>query len=279
MSHKFIDEHTLFVNRNGLEIKFDYDPFHGMMFRRQLPEYMQYLAPKGVSIWRNSDKKILLIGGGQSKVRQWFRKIGMNCEITNVDFYTDYKPAVSHVHIKEDFFDWNIPVDFYDQAWALWSLPSYALSKTEIMSFFIKGVLGLAPKGVLRVFPINRGPGDAGLLTIEYSNEQRKQDSIAILNQIKKLGFNVEFYSPQDTISIIDTIRNSKREQDKKIYDLFLKQVSQRRQRYIKQEFENYQTKPLNKIAIGVNIYAPANKSIKADANVKLINMLGCLSK
>lgn len=91
MSHKLIDEHTLFVNRNGLEIKFDYDSFHGMMLRRQLPEYMQYLVHKGVSIWHNSDKKF----GGKSKVCQWFRKIDMNCEITNIDFYTDYKSAVS----------------------------------------------------------------------------------------------------------------------------------------------------------------------------------------
>lgn len=57
---------------------------------------MQYLAPKDEDIWRKTDKNILLIGGGQSNIRRWLKKIGNKSKITNVDFYTHYKSTVSH---------------------------------------------------------------------------------------------------------------------------------------------------------------------------------------
>lgn len=88
------DEHLLFVNRNGIKTKFNYDLVKGMIYRRQLPEYMQYLAPKDEDI--KTDKNILLIGCGQSNIRQWLKKIGNKSKITNVDFYTHYKSTVSH---------------------------------------------------------------------------------------------------------------------------------------------------------------------------------------
>lgn len=272
-------DYTLILNRGGVKTKLNYNPVKGMMFRRQLPEYMQYLAPKGESIWRDSDQDILLIGGGLSNIRQWLRKIGVQSKITNVDFYTDYKSTVSHKHFKEDFYDWDIPLDCYDQEWALWSLPTYALSKTELEAFFIKAVLGLKPNGILRVFPINRCPGDMNSSNIEYPKDQRKYDTIRILKKIEKLGFNVKIFYPQDMEYITDKMQMSDLDKDKKIYDMFIKYVSNRRRKYIEKEFEQYQNKPKDKNAIAVNITAPIKKDVKHIANVKLNKMLCTLRR
>lgn len=244
------------------------------MFRRQLPEYMQYLAKKGDNIWRSTDSRILLIGGGLSNIRQWLKKLNVQCEITNLDFYTDYKSTVSHIHVKEDFYDWNIKADFYDQEWALWSLPSYALSKTELEIFFIKSVLGLAPNGVLRVFPINRCPGDANSSDIQYSKDQRRKDSLNILQKLEKLGFSVDIFYPQNMESIMKRIQKRNLNQDKQIYDMMIKYISKRRCRYIEQEFEHYQNKDKEKTAIAVNVSAPSESSVKETINVQLIRML-----
>lgn len=268
------DEHLLFVNRNGIKTKFNYDPVKGMMYRRQLPEYMQYLAPKDEDIWRKTDKNILLIGGGQSNIRQWLKKIGNKSKITNVDFYTHYKSTVSHNHFKEDFYDWQIESDHYDQEWALWSLPSYALSKKELEIFYIKSAIGLAPSGVLRVFPINRGPGLGGLAKDEYTKHQRAADTLNLLKELENLGFVVHVFYPKNMGNVIEKLKNSRRAKDKTLYELFVRKVSQRRQRYIKREFEDYQVKELHKTGIAVNITAPSETTAKKAANQKLYNML-----
>lgn len=268
------DKYELLLNRNGIKTKFNYDPVYGMMYRRQLPEYMQYLAPKGKKIWRKKDNKILLIGGGQSNIRQWFKKIGVKIEISNVDFYTNYKSTVSHLHYKEDFYDWHIEPNHYDQEWALWSLPSYALSRKELEIFYIKSAIGLSAGGVLRVFPINRSPGLGGQASDDYSKDQRKADTIELLKQFKELGFTIEYYNPHDMEDVVDKLKRSRRPTDKTILALFIKQVSKRRQRYIKRELADYQKKELNKAPIAVNVIAPSKASVKYAANQKLNALL-----
>lgn len=268
------DKCVLVLNRNGLKTQFNYDPVTGMMYRRQLPEYMMYLAPNGRKIWRKSDKKILLVGGGQSNIRKWLTELGFGFEITNVDFYTDYKSTVSHIHVKEDFYDWQVLVNTYDQEWALWSLPSYALSKQEVDKFFLKSALALSPNGVLRVFPINRGPGNACLDNMEYTNKQKKQDVLNILGYLKKLGFTVSVYYPQDMKNIIERIATSSNSIDRKLFEMFSRHVSKRRQRYIKTEFDAYQAKLLDKTAVAVNVQAPCRVGIKNTANEKIFEYL-----
>ena len=140
-------------------------------------------------------------------------------------------------------------------------------------------MLGLKPNGILRVFPINRCPGDMNSSNIEYPKDQRKYDTIRILKKIEKLGFNVKIFYPQDMEYITDKMQMSDLDKDKKIYDMFIKYVSNRRRKYIEKEFEQYQNKPKDKNAIAVNITAPIKKDVKHIANVKLNKMLCTLRR
>jgi hypothetical protein len=264
------DKSTLSLKRNDVQAEFNFDPISGMMFLRQLPEYMQYLGMKHDNIWRKNDKKLLLIGGGESEIRAWLQRIGVCLEITNIDFYCEPNQSVSNYHIKEDFYDWKIPVDYYDQEWALWSLPAHSLSKTEVYKFFAKSAIGLAPNGVLRIFPINRGPGEISICKNEYTNEQRCKDSIFMLKRLEQLGFTVIKYYPNNMKNIVSVLENSTEYPYKTIYTLFKENVSERRCNYIQDELHRYQQKEINKAPFAVNIIAPHNPVIKQMANIKL---------
>lgn len=275
------NKHTLFLERNGVKAELDFHPVSGMMTWRQLPEYMQFLTVKGTNIWREIDRKLLLIGGANSEIRKWLHEIDINAEITNIDFYSEPNPSVSEHHIKEDFYDWKIHLNYYDQAWALWSLPAYSFSKTELEIFFIKAAISLAPGGILRVFPVNRGPGDMGSYNKKYTNEKRRLDSINVFNFLAKLGYSIETIFPKDMDNIVELLKNS-RKQFHILIHKFLNEISNRQDVHkpnrIEEELLNYQNKEPDKAPFAVNVTAPSNVAIKHAANMTLIEYLNSIN-
>ena len=266
-------KHTLFLKRQDIEATLNFDPQEGMMFQRQLPEYLQYLSKKGENIFRVFDKKLLLVGGACSNIRYWLDKIGIEMEVTNIDFYCEPNPCVSNHHIKKDFYDWSIRQNYYDQEWALWSLPAYSFSKQEVDIFFVKASLGLAQNGILRVFPLNRGPGNMGTSNKEYTNEERLKDSINILKFLTKIGFQVQNLHPKEMESIFQIIETKKTQLPYIISSLF-KTIDAERINYVKNELVNYQNKENAKTPFLVIITAPKDIKQKKLVNKKLVEFL-----
>ncbi len=97
--------------------------------------------------------KILLIGGGQSPIKQELNNLGINISITNVDpiNYPNQEDTADHT-INEDFLIADIDGKF-DEIWALWSLPLYIIDPSDVNRFYTKALELLADDGVLRIFP------------------------------------------------------------------------------------------------------------------------------
>ncbi|MBN2651197.1 MAG: hypothetical protein JXR63_02355 [Spirochaetales bacterium] len=266
-------KHSLSLERNGIKAELNFHPTSGMMYKRQLPEYMQFLTKRNYELWRRDDKKLLLIGGASSKIRKWLSEVNVDLEITNIDFYNKMDPDVSHHHVQKDFYDWNVPYNCYDQEWALWSLPAYSLSKSEVEHFFIKSALALSPNGILRVFPINRGPGEMGDSNSTYTNEERKEDSIKILSHLTNLGYSVTQIFPREMENIVDHLEKSNRASDRRIYKL-LNETHSSRISYMKEEIANYKRKSIDRTPIAINLTAPKDYMIKQKSNFVLIEYL-----
>lgn len=265
-------KHLLFLKRNEIKATLNFHPENGMMFQRQLPEYIQYLVKNGESIFRTQDKKLLLIGGACSEIRRWLDEVKIPVEITNIDFYCEKNSSVSHQHIKADFYDWSIRTNYYDQEWALWSLPAYTFSQEEVEMFFIKAVMGLSPGGILRVFPLNRGPGDMGNSSVKYTNEERLSASINILELLQKLGFNIQKIYPNEMISVFENTEKNPNLSNYLVPSL-MQSIPQERIEYVKNELINYQTKPAEKAPILVIITAPNSVENKKLVNKELMKI------
>jgi hypothetical protein len=176
----------------------------GTISRRPLTEYLQYLHILPGELKSLSNKQILLVGGGQSPVRNWLEAVGINAVVTNLDFFFDADEQVSHNHISEDFYQWKAPVDFFHEIWALHSLPLYALSCLEVELFFAKSLLMLAPGGNLRVFPINDGNLDAMFNTKNfYGHAEKAKDAHKSMMDMGKIGFSTRALK-NDLVPIAD---------------------------------------------------------------------------
>jgi hypothetical protein len=177
---------------------------------RPLTEYLQYLNIQPQDLKALSNKQILLIGGGMSPVRSWLEAVKINAVVTNLDFFYDADETVAHNHIKEDFYHWEAPKDFYNEIWALHSLPLYSLSNLEVELFFAKSLLMLAPGGNLRVYPINDGNLDAIFNTRNfYGHAERARDSHKTMMEMGKIGFSTRTFR-NDLVSIADQMDAAK---------------------------------------------------------------------
>jgi len=180
----------LHIKRRGLTAVMDFDK-KGIISNRPLTEYLQYLNIQMGDLRPLANKQILLIGGGMSPVRSWLEAVNINAEVTNLDFYYDEDEAVAHKHIGRDFYKWAAPTDFYNEIWALHSLPLYSLSEVEVELFFAKSLLMLAPGGNLRVFPINDGNLDAvSHVKNFYGHAERARDAHKAMMDMGKIGFS-----------------------------------------------------------------------------------------
>jgi len=193
----------LHIKRRDLSAIMDFN-HKGVISNRPLTEYLQYLNIQSGELKPLSNKQILLIGGGMSPVRSWLEEVKINAVVTNLDFYFDADEAVAHNHISEDFYNWEAPQDFYNEIWALHSLPLYSLSNIEVEIFFAKSLLMLAPGGNLRVFPINDGNLDAVSHTKNfYGHAERARDAHKAMMEMGKIGFSTTAMK-NDLVSIAE---------------------------------------------------------------------------
>jgi len=197
----------LHIKRRDMSAIMDFN-HKGIISNRPLTEYLQYLNIQQGDLRPLSNKKILLIGGGMSPIRSWLEAINVNAEVTNLDFYYDADETVSHIHINEDFYKWEAPLDAYNEIWALHSLPLYALSCLETEIFFAKSLLMLAPGGNLRVFPINDGNLDAVSHTKNfYGHAERARDAHKAMMEMGKIGFSTVALK-NDLVSVMDQMES-----------------------------------------------------------------------
>jgi hypothetical protein len=178
------------IKRRDISATMDFNR-KGIISNRPLTEYLQYLNIQMGELKPLSNKQILLIGGGMSPIRSWLEAVKVNAVVTNLDFFYDADESVAHNHICEDFYKWEAPIDFYNEIWALHSLPLYSLSCIEVEIFFAKSLLMLAPGGNLRVFPINDGNLDAVSHTKNfYGHAERARDAHKAMMDMGKIGFS-----------------------------------------------------------------------------------------
>jgi hypothetical protein len=121
---------------------------------RPFNDYRDLLYINNVTDLKN--KKILLVGGGTSPVLSdlEYRKI-LPARVENVDPYAFMPKNPRQKLVSEDYFDYQMQKDTWDEIWALYSLPAYCKTVSQIPEFYKKSLLGLAPKGNLRVCPTN----------------------------------------------------------------------------------------------------------------------------
>jgi len=200
----------LHIRRHDISAVMDFN-YKGIISNRPLTEYLQFLNIHVADFKSLSNKQILLIGGGKSPVRKWLEALKIDTVLTNLDFFYDADEAVAHNHISEDFYKWAAPTDFYNEIWALHSLPLYSLSCLEVELFFAKSLQMLAPGGNLRVFPINDGNTDAITHTKNfYGHAEKARDAHKAMMEMGKIGFSTAAVK-NDLVSISEQIETAKK--------------------------------------------------------------------
>jgi len=198
------------IKRREISVVMDFDR-KGVISNRPLTEYLQYLNIQSADLRSLANKQILLIGGGKSPVRSWLEGINIEATVTNLDFFYDADETVAHNHISEDFYQWEAPADFYNEIWALHSLPLYSLSCVEVELFFAKALRMLAPGGNLRVYPINDGNLDAITHNRNfYGHAERARDAHKTMMEMGKIGFSTTAMK-NELVSIAEQIENLRR--------------------------------------------------------------------
>jgi hypothetical protein len=134
--------------------------FSRMPHERHFGEYKTYLFVN--EEFNPNGKRILLIGGGTSPILTDLLNLGF-CpkSVTNVDPYALPQNDSRQILIKEDFIKYKISYDSYDEIWALFSLPFWLDNIKQTDTFLSKALLGLAPNGNFRIYPVPlEGQGD-----------------------------------------------------------------------------------------------------------------------
>jgi len=122
--------------------------------QRELKDYQNLLGISQTEISALSGKKLLMIGGGHSPIKRELEKMGVDCNITNIDPIAKEDGEVCDVLIGDDFFDVDTGEDKYDEVWALFSLPTYAFTEDQVRDFYVRALSWLKQGGILRAGPI-----------------------------------------------------------------------------------------------------------------------------
>jgi hypothetical protein len=127
---------------------------------RNFGEYKTYLF--GNEEFNPDGKRILLIGGGSSPILTDLLNLGFwPKSVTNVDPYALPQNDSRQMLKRENFLTHKIAYDSYDEIWALFSLPFWLDDVRETNTLLSKSLLGLAPNGNLRIYPVPlEGQGD-----------------------------------------------------------------------------------------------------------------------
>ncbi len=206
---------------------------------RDIEEYFDKLqiSATDFNAINTPDTQILLVGGGMSPIQPNFSKT--NFVITNIDF------APSNVHnnklnqIKGDFLVVSCQQNFFNEIWALYSLPLYAKSVEAIRVFFAKSILALAPKGTLRIFPLEFSD-DTKLKTRdaewEITTKTVTETVVSILTDLKTYGISTRYIKcgKQDEYAAVIKIPDEK----------IKKNILDNRMTQIIQQFANHNLTP-----------------------------------
>lgn len=125
---------------------------------RDLDEYLEKLCINHTdfSYLNKKDSHLLLVGGGQSLLKEQFIASTL-MRITNIDLMPpDSNPEGNNnrlINKKGDFLKTEY-VDAFDEIWALCSLPLYAQSIFAAYLFVFKSILAIKPTGCVRFFPL-----------------------------------------------------------------------------------------------------------------------------
>ena len=122
---------------------------HFVMTRRPLSTYLRIFEIPRKKLYHMHGKKLLLIGGGNSPIQHTFNRLGIDCNITNIDPYIT-NPRTAHTNIKLDFTKTTFTNEF-DEIWALYSLPLYSPNIEHAVKFYLAAIIALKPGGILRI--------------------------------------------------------------------------------------------------------------------------------
>jgi|GEM_PF-5917985 len=148
-----------------------------------------------------SDKRICFVGGGESPIYMNLHEKGiLPKSLTNIDPYArktlEYQMHENCHLVRKDFLK-TYYQNAFDEIWAMFSLPAYCENLNQIKTFWKKSIIALAPKGKLRVCPINAKLSIEGTsVRADYSEKQYE------INQkiIQKLASNIPI-NAQDTFN------------------------------------------------------------------------------
>jgi len=127
--------------------------FMNIPHERRLKEYIEYLF--GEEEFNPNGKRILLVGGGNSPI--FTDLVGLGYwprSVTNVDPYALPQNDSTQMLHREDFVEYNIYYDSFDEIWALYSLPFWLDDVKKTDKFLANALLGLAPNGNFRIYPV-----------------------------------------------------------------------------------------------------------------------------
>jgi len=191
--------------------KSDAEEMRGKMYVRTLQRTMDYID---IDPQQLQGKRILLIGGGLSPIRQNLEEMGVYPEIiTNVDKFLPHPDArCEHLKIGEDFNSATVDQHLadkknkYDEVWVVFSLPAYAETTQDVVNFYKRALKSLKKGGTLRIFPTGtavrkkNSPQNQEVTPIDYPS-----DLFPALNDNQTLS---RPYIYQKSMELIDYIKN-----------------------------------------------------------------------
>ena len=131
------------------DIEYFFNTSTRVMTKRPLSRYLKTFQIPRNKLYKYNNKKLLLIGGGNSPIQHTFNRLKINCDITNIDPYiTNQRTA--NTNIKLDFNDTQFTNEF-DEIWAMFSLPLYSPDVTHAVEFYRRAIIALKPGGTLLI--------------------------------------------------------------------------------------------------------------------------------
>jgi hypothetical protein len=123
-----------------------------MVTERPLAAHADLLRLTPESLQGLDGGSLLLIGGGpQTPLAQELADEGLRCAVTNVDPAATEQPGVTAV--RGPFTDVPLAPGAFTEAWAVHSLPTYALME-DVGPFYERALRSLRQGGALRVCPV-----------------------------------------------------------------------------------------------------------------------------
>jgi len=154
------------------------------------------VSPDEFNALNRQGNKLLLVGGGYSPHQSLFlQKTQM--QIVNIDLAPPTENIEDRcISIRSDFSTKPLYYSYFNEIWALYSLPLYSPSVESIYLFIANAIIATKPGGIIRIFPIefektnkmNTRDADYDITTEECSNT-----IINILHFLKQFNITNKF--------------------------------------------------------------------------------------